>query len=141
MKAQKGRKALIVLSDGGENGSTATIAEAIEAANRAGVLIYTILYADGGSFGVDGKGIMNRLAKETGGGHFEVSKKLPIDQVYALIEEDLRSQYSLGYVPAVDPDVPQSSGFRRIQLTVKRPAMVVQSRDRYWVEVPPHQGQ
>jgi len=49
----------------------------------------------------------------------------------------LRSQYSLGYVPATDPDVPASSGFRRIQLTVKRPAMVVQSRDRYWAEVPP----
>jgi VWFA-related protein len=138
MAKQKGRKALIVLSDGGENGSTATIAEAIEAAHRADVLIYTILYADSGypSFGMDGKGIMNRLAKETGGGHFEVSKKMTIDQVYAVIEEDLRSQYSLGYVPATDPDVPASSGFRRIQLTVKRPAMVVQSRDRYWVEVP-----
>ena len=109
---------------------------AIEAANRADVLVYTILYADGSSFGIDGKGIMNRLAKETGGGHFEVSKKLPIDQVYALIEDDLRSQYNLGYMPAVDPDMPQTSGFRRIQLTVKRPALVVQSRDRYWAEVP-----
>lgn len=139
MKTQKGRKALIVLSDGGENGSQATIAEAIEAAHRADVLIYTILYADASypSFGMDGRGIMNRLAKETGGGHFEVSKKMTIDQVYGLIEEDLRSQYSLGYVPAVDPDVPATSGFRRIQLTVKRPALVVQSRDRYWAEVPP----
>ncbi len=138
LKTQKGRKALIVLSDGGENGSQATIAEAIEAAHRADVLIYTILYADSAypSFGMDGRGIMNRLAKETGGGHFEVSKKMTIDQVYALIEEDLRSQYSLGYVPAIDPDVPATSGFRRVQLTVKRPALVVQSRDRYWAEVP-----
>ncbi len=140
MKTQKGRKALIILSDGGENGSQATIEEAIDAAHRADVLIYTILYADSGysSFGSEGKGIMNRLAKETGGGHYEVSKKTPIDQVYTLIEEDLRSQYSLGYVPSVEPGMPQSSGFRKIQLTVKRPNMVVQTRDRYWAEVPRH---
>lgn len=137
MKAQKGRKALIILSDGGENGSDATIAEAIDAAHRADTLIYTILYADPAypSFGMDGRGIMNRLAKETGGGHYEVSKKMTIDQVYSQIEEDLRSQYSLGYVPAAVPGMPQTSGFRKIQLTVKRPNMIVQSRDRYWAEV------
>jgi VWFA-related protein len=127
MKKQQGRKALIVLSDGGENGSDATIAEAIEAAQRAETLIYTILFSDG-SYGAN-PGIMQRLAKETGGGYFEVSKKLTIDQVFALIQEDLRSQYSIGFVS----DRPTAiSEFRKIQLTVKRPALVVQSRDRYW---------
>lgn len=127
MKKQQGRKALIVLSDGGENGSDATISDAIEAAQRAETLIYTILFSDG-SFGRD-KGVMQRLAKETGGGYFEVSKKLTIDQVFALIQEDLRSQYSLGYVSDRPATV---SEFRRIQLTIKRPGLVVQSRDRYW---------
>src|SRR5580698_1821012 len=127
MTKQQGRKALIVLSDGGENGSDATIAEAIEAAQRAETLIYTILFSDG-SYGSN-PGIMQRLAKETGGGYFEVSKKLSIDQVFALIQEDLRSQYSIGFVS----DHPTAiSEFRKIQLTVKRPALVVQSRDRYW---------
>jgi VWFA-related protein len=131
MKKQKGRKALIILSDGGENGSDATIAEAIDAAARTETLIYTILFSDG-SFGAD-RGIMQRLAKETGGGYFEVSKKLTIDQVYALIQDDLRSQYSVGYVS----DRPtQISEFRKVQLTVKRPALVVQSRDRYWAGPP-----
>jgi VWFA-related protein len=127
MTKQQGRKALIVLSDGGENGSDATIAEAIEAAQRAETLIYTILFSDG-SYGAN-PGIMQRLAKETGGGYFEVSKKLSIDQVYALIQEDLRSQYSIGFVSDRPATV---SEFRKIQLTVKRPALVVQSRDRYW---------
>jgi VWFA-related protein len=127
MTKQQGRKALIVLSDGGENGSDATIAEAIEAAQRAETLVYTILFSDG-SYGAN-PGIMQRLAKETGGGYFEVSKKLSIDQVFALIQEDLRSQYSIGFVS----DRPTAiSEFRKIQLTVKRPALVVQSRDRYW---------
>src|ERR1017187_1159036 len=121
MKKQQGRKALIVLSDGGENGSDASLSEAIDAAERAETLIYTILFSDV-SFGSD-RDIMQRLAKETGGGYFEVSKKLTIDQVYALIQDDLRSQYSIGYVS----DRPAAvSAFRKVQLTLKRPGMVVQ---------------
>jgi len=129
MKKQQGRKALIVLSDGGENGSNATLKEAVEEAQRSNTLIYTILFTDGG-FGSDfGKRVMQRLAKETGGGYFEVSKKMTIDQVYAQIEEDLRNQYSIGYVsdhPAV------ISEFRKIQLNVKRPGVTINARDRYW---------
>jgi VWFA-related protein len=131
MKKQRGRKALIVLSDGGENGSDSTLSDAIEAAQRVDTLIYAILFSDG-SYGAD-KGVMQRLAKETGGGYFEVSKKQTIDQVFSLIEQDLRSQYSLGYVS----DRPATiSEFRRVQLTLKRPGLVVQSRDRYWAGPP-----
>jgi Mg-chelatase subunit ChlD len=116
MKKQQGRKALIVLSDGGENGSNTTLTEAVQEAQRTNTLIYT-------------KRVMQRLAKETGGSYFEVSKKLTIDQVFAQIEEDLRSQYSIGYVsdkPAV------ISEFRKIQVTVKKPGLTVNARDRYW---------
>jgi VWFA-related protein len=127
MKKQQGRKALIVLSDGGENGSDATLTQAIEAALRAETLIYSIFYSDG-SYG-NSRGIMRDLAKNTGGGYFEVSKKFPIDQVYAVIEEDLRNQYSLGFVTDRPTEVSQ---FRKLQLAVDRPGMVVQSRDRYW---------
>jgi VWFA-related protein len=129
MKTRQGRKALIVLSDGGENGSNATLSDAVQEAQRTNTLIYTILFTDGG-FGSDfGKRIMERLAKETGGSYFEVSKKLTIDQVFAQIEEDLRSQYSIGYVS----DRPAAiSEFRKIQLTVSRPGLTVNARDRYW---------
>lgn len=132
MKKQQGRKALIVLSDGGENGSDASLDEAIDAAQRAETLIYTIFYSDGG-FNGDGKNIMQRLAKDTGGTYFEVSKKFPIDQVYAVIEEDLRSQYNIGYVSDRPATVTE---FRKVQLTVKRPGLVVRCRDRYWAEPP-----
>jgi VWFA-related protein len=133
MKSQLGRKALIVLTDGVDNGSDATLADAIEAAHRSSTLVYSILFSDAGFFsgGRDGKGVLMRLSRETGGGFFEVSMKLNIDQVFALIQEDLRSQYSLGYVS----DRPATVGeFRRIQVTVKRPGLVAQSRDRYWAE-------
>lgn len=136
MKKQKGRKALIILSDGGDNGSDATLASAIEEAQKAETLIYSILYTDGGFGSGEGRNIMERLAKETGGAYFAVSKKLTVDQVYALIQEDLRSQYSLGYVS----DRPaQVAEFRKIQLTVKRPGLIVNARDRYWAG-PPAEG-
>jgi VWFA-related protein len=73
--------------------------------------------------------VMQRLAKETGGGYFEVSKKQSIDQIYDLIQEDLRSQYSIGYVSDRPAEVAE---FRRVQLTANRAGLVVQSRDRYW---------
>jgi VWFA-related protein len=129
MKKQQGRKALVVLSDGGENGSDATLAAAVEEAQRAETLIYAILFSAGGFGSGEGRGVMQRLAKETGGGYFEVSKKQSIDQIYDLIQEDLRSQYSIGYVSDRPAEVAE---FRRVQLTANRAGLVVQSRDRYW---------
>jgi VWFA-related protein len=126
MSKLKGRKALIVLSDGGENGSQATLAEAIDAAERADTLIYSILF--GGS---EGRGILMRMSRETGGGYYEVDKKLGIEQVFGLIEEELRSQYSIGYV--TDRPI-EFSEFRKIQLAAKQKGLVVRTRDRYWAQ-------
>ena len=131
MKKQTGRKALILMSDGGENGSDATLLDAIEAAQRAETLVYTILFSDG-AYGAD-PGIMQQLAKETGGAYFRVSKKQTIDQVFDLIQEDLRSQYSIGYVSDTPPAI---GGFRKLQLVLKKPGLVVQSRDKYWAGPP-----
>ncbi len=131
MKKQQGRKALIVMSDGGENGSDATISDAIDAALRAETLVYSIFFSDG-SYGAN-RGIMQQLARGTGGGYFEVNKKQTIDQVFAVIQEDLRSQYSIGYVSDKPPVV---SEFRKIQLVLKKPGLVVQSRDKYWAGPP-----
>jgi VWFA-related protein len=126
MEKQTGRKALIVLTDGVDYGSEGTTLDAIEAAHRAGTLIYSILFSDEGG---DGKSVLTSMAKETGGAFYEVSKKQPIDRIFDMIQEDLRSQYNLGFVSDHPTEV---SEFRRLQLTVKRPGLVVQSRDRYW---------
>jgi VWFA-related protein len=129
------RKALIILSDGGDNGSQETLNSAIEAAQRGDTLIYSILFADPsyyGGFGTaEGKSAMMRLAKETGGGFFEVSKKLSIGQIYGMIEQELRSQYNLGFVS--DQPV-RVSEFRALELTAKRKDLTVQARDRYWAQ-------
>src|SRR5580698_559212 len=133
MSGQSNRKAMIILSDGGDNGSDETLASAIEAAQRADTLIYSILFADPGYGGGGGEGRswMERLAKETGGSFFEVSKKHGIGEIYGIIEQELRSQYNLGFVS--DQPV-RVSEFRTLQLTAKRKDLVVQARDRYWAQ-------
>ena len=158
MRNQQGRKALILLTDGVDNGSKAPLSEAIEAAQRADTLVYSILFSGAepaqpfGGFGggvgglggarrgggrdrfpqqqqrPDGKRVLQQISKETGGGFFEVSKKLSIDQIYDRIEEELRNQYSLGYTS----DKSDSYSFRKIGLTVKQKNMIVQTREGYY---------
>ena len=146
LKKQQGRKAIVVLSDGMDNGSRLNLSSAIESAQRADTLVYTILFEDpggsGGGFGgrghrgggprfgeEDGRKVLQRLSRETGGRYFEVSKHLPIDKVYESLEEELRSQYSIGYTP---PAGGLSNDFRRISLTTKQKALSVQTREGYY---------
>ena len=136
MQKQTGRKALIVLTDGVDTGSEATIMDAIEAAQRADTLIYSILFSDEGYYGIfsggaDGRAVLMRMSRETGGGFFEVSKKQSLDGIFAQIQEELRSQYNIGY----ESDQPVSvSEWRKLQVTTHRKGLAVQARGRYWAQ-------
>ncbi|WP_031497049.1 VWA domain-containing protein [Bryobacter aggregatus] len=138
MKAETGRKALIVLSDGVDSSSDQTLATAIELALRADTLVYTVYFTDPAfyslGFGVpNGHAVMARLAKETGGGFFEVSKKMTIEAIFQAIEQELRSQYSIGYVSDIPVGFP---AFRKIHLSTRQKGLVVQTRDGYWPKRP-----
>jgi len=154
LKKQQGRKAVVLLSDGVDRNSKTTLTGAIESAQRADMLVYSIRFADTGdvrspvSFGgrtgrrgggrfpqpqtqgrnaVDGKKILERISQETGGGYFEVSNKMPLDKIYDQIEEELRSQYSLGYTP-----YKADGGYHKILVSVKRKNLTVRARDGYY---------
>jgi VWFA-related protein len=127
LKDQTGRKAVILLTDGVDVGSNSTLAEAIESAQKYDTLIYSILFADRN--GDTGRRQLVKLAQETGGAFYEVSKKLPIGQIYTLIQNELRNQYNLGYISNTPV---QLSEFRKIRLTTRQPGLIVQARDRYW---------
>jgi VWFA-related protein len=104
----------------------------VEAAQRTDTLIYSILFADSEAYmfgGGSGRGVLQRLSKDTGGGFFEVSKRTSIDEIFSAIEDELRSQYSLGFVS--DQPV-RSAEFRKLQISTKRKGLVVRARDRYW---------
>ena len=133
MSKQTGRKALIVLTDGVDFGSDASLSDSVEAAQRADTLIYSILYSDSAYYGPlgggrEGRKVLRHMCDDSGGSFYEVSKKQPIDSIFALLEEELRNQYSLGYVS----DKPVTlSEFRTIQLTARQ-GLQVQARKRYW---------
>ena len=159
MRKQEGRKALVLLTDGVDRGSKETLDAAIESAQRANTVVYSILfkddesYARGGGFGrptigfpgggghrggqrypneqrPDGKKILERISKETGGRLFEVSNKRPIDQNYSEITEELRNQYNLGYTP--DRVASNDSSYHKIQVAAKQKDLIVQARDGYY---------
>ncbi|MFZ3217830.1 MAG: VWA domain-containing protein [Candidatus Acidiferrales bacterium] len=160
MKKQQGRKALIILTDGVDHGSKESLQDAIETAQRADTLVYSILFADreqygnGGGFGgghmggmggggmggghhhypqesrPDGKKILQQISKQTGGRFFEVSKKQDIDQIYAAIDEELRNQYALGYTPDKADAAP---GYHKLQLSTKQKDQEVQTREGFYI--------
>jgi len=76
----------------------------------------------------EGRKNMASLAAETGGTLFEVSKKLTLDQIFSKIQEELRSQYSLGYTPPADA----REGYRRIEITTNKKGLIVQAREGYY---------
>ena len=76
-------------------------------------------------------GALMRMSRETGGGFFEVTRKQSLDDIFAQLQEELRSQYNIGYVS----DQPVSiSEFRKIQLTTDQKGLMVQARNRYWAQ-------
>jgi VWFA-related protein len=181
MNKQEGRKAFIVLSDGVDRGSKTYLDGAIEAAQRADTVVYSIYFAEprreegqgrgmgrggggwpgggggwpgggggwpgggggypgGGGRGgqrptesshTDGKKILERISKETGGRFFEVSKKESVSDIYDSIVEELRTQYSMGYTPDKDSTL---TGYHHVTLAVKRKDMTVQTRDGYYAD-------
>ena len=81
----------------------------------------------------DGKKILERISKETGGRLFEVTKKQSVDQIYEQIQQELRDQYILGYVPDKSPS---SADYRKIHLVTTKKELVVQARDGYYSAQP-----
>ncbi len=140
MQDQTGRKALILLTDGVAYRDPTTIDTAIEFAQRADSIIYSIRFSDPvpirplraafvASMKEHGKLELERMAKETGGVSYGVSKNRSIEAIYSEIEEALRNQYSIGYTPSrPSPD----GKFHKIKLTTRDRHSVVTTREGYY---------
>ena len=127
-----GRKAMILLTDGEDQGSQLRIRDAIEAAQKSDSICYVLLIADRGFYGFggySGDSEMKKLAAETGGRVIEVGNKLDkLKDAFEQIAKELRSQYNVGYTPT---NTTQDGTFRKIELRSKQ-GYKIQTRSGYY---------
>jgi len=120
-----GRKVIVIISDGLDNGSVMHINEAIDTVQATNAVVYGICYASGFS----GCEFLKQIAEPTGGRAFEMSRKASLAQIFAMIQDELRSQYALGYVPE---NAARDGSFRRLQVKVARKDLRVRARKGYF---------
>jgi VWFA-related protein len=123
---QVGRKAMVILTDGEDEGSKLKLRDAIEAAQKADAICYVLLMHDP-QYPV-GFSEMKDLTEATGGRVIEVNRPDKIGAAFAQISSELRSQYSLGYTPDNDA---RDGSFRKIELKSKD-GYKVQARKGYY---------
>jgi VWFA-related protein len=141
LQQETGRKAIIILTDGEDQGSTMKLQGAIEAAQKSNCIVYVLLIADRGFYGrgvytmgYSGDMVMRKMAEETGGRVIDVGnngKKL--EDAFAQIEEELRTQYVASYTPTNDK---LDGSYRKIDVQCKGDGLKVQSRKGYYAIAP-----
>jgi len=132
-----GRKAMVLLTDGQDEGSKLKIKDAIEAAQKADAICYVLLIADRGFYGFgggySGDSEMKKLTQETGGRLIEVGNKIDkLRQAFDQIAQELRSQYNIGYTPT---NTVRDGGFRKVEIKSKQGEYKIQSRSGYYAVV------
>ncbi len=122
------RRAIIVVSDGEDNQSETTRAQAVEMAQRAEVIIYAISTDDSGLI-LRGDKALQQLADATGGRAFFPFKMKDVKNSFAAIEDELRSQYVVSYRPA---DFDADGRYRSIEITALKKDLQVRARKGYY---------
>ena len=129
LRNQSGRKALILLTDGGDYGSEETLNDAIAAAQQAEVMVYVIMIADRGNF-YTGDSEMRKLAGQTGGRVIDVGdNEKKLRRAFDEIATELRSQYMVGYVPT---NSALDGKYRKLEVKTNKPEYKIQARKGYF---------
>ena len=121
LKGQVGRKVLVLITDGEDQGSRYKIKQAIEAAQKADAIIYGFYYVDRAFYAQNGFGFgigtsdsaLRRLSEDTGGHVFHIDRKTTLQDAFTQLQEEMRSQYALGYTPT---NSNKDGSFRRIEI-------------------------
>jgi VWFA-related protein len=135
MSQEVGRKVMVLITDGMDEGSRLKIDEAIKGAQKADTVIYSIYYVDPsayygmGYFGGVTDSYLKRMSDETGGRVFRVDRKHPLPEVFKELQDEMRSQYAIGYHPTNEK---RDGSFRRIDLRTTDHALKVQARKGYF---------
>jgi len=135
LRTETGRKALILLTDGEDQGSVTKPNQAIEAAQKANAIIYVILIADRPfygyrTFGYSGDMQMKKLTEETGGRVINVGNNgKKMEEAFAQIEAELRTQYLASYTPTNNK---LDGGYRKLDISCQGDDLKVQARKGYY---------
>src|SRR5581483_10346187 len=128
-----GRKAMIILTDGEDQGSHYKVKDAVEAAQKADSIAYVLLIADRGFYGFGGYSgdrQMKELTSETGGRMIEVGNKIEkLKDAFNQIAQELRSQYNIGYTST---NAKLDGTFRKVEIHPKQKDYKVQARSGYY---------
>ncbi|MGA7684271.1 MAG: VWA domain-containing protein [Terriglobales bacterium] len=129
-----GRKAMVLLTDGEDEGSRLKIKDAIEAAQKADTICYVLLIADrgfyGGSLFYSGASEMKKMTQETGGRVIDVGNKPDkLRKAFDEIAAELRSQYDIGYTSS---NTTRDGGFRKVEIKSKQGDYKIQARSGYY---------
>jgi VWFA-related protein len=129
---QPGRKTMVLITDGEDNGSLVNLETANKAAQQSDAVVYGIHYEDGSRSSprkASGLSALEKLSGPTGGRTFHVSRRTPLEAIFNAIQEEMRSQYGLGYKssnPATD------GGFRRLEVKSSKSGLKVRARSGYY---------
>lgn len=135
LRQESGRKAMVLLTDGQDEGSEEKLQSAIEAAQKADAIVYVLLISDPGFYGMldfSSDGAMRKLVEATGGEVFPIGKngkKLPA--AFDTIESQLRTEYQVTYTPS---NTVQDGSYRRIRVACRQNGqpLKVQARQGYY---------
>jgi VWFA-related protein len=131
LRQEAGRKILVLLTDGGDQGSQENLKSATEAAQKANAIVYVILIADqsfGAGFGT-GAYDMDKLAKDTGGRVINVGHDgRRLEAAFDQIQDELRTQYLASYTPLNDKE---DGTFRKLEVACQKDQKVQARRGYY----------
>jgi VWFA-related protein len=141
LKTEVGRKVIVVITDGVDQGSRMTRNQAIEAAQKADAVIYSIDYYDPGAYGRFGIGFgggggeaeLHKMSDETGGHVYRVDRSHPLDMVFRELQEEMRSQYSIGYTPT---NGLKNGSYRHLDVKLANKDLKAQARKGYYAVKP-----
>jgi VWFA-related protein len=136
MKSNVGRKVLIMLTDGEDQGSKVTSNGALEAVEKADVIIYSVALTDGSFYWAQGlacrgNSVLKKLSEETGGRMVRVNHARDTGAAFREIADELRAQYFLGYSPS---NKLRDGSFRKIRVRVRNRNYRVRVRRGYYAE-------
>jgi len=138
LKSEVGRKVIVLITDGMDEGSKLRIQDAVEAAQKADAVIYSIDYADPSAYGPFAFGhvsdfALRKMSDETGGHVYKVDHHHTLDDVFKELQDEMRSQYAIGYTPL---NAEKDGSYRKLDIRVSDKNLKVQARKGYYAIKP-----